>query len=251
VFISSRQYTRRDFLARTSAGFGALAFSALARLNAADKAGRRPTIDPLNPFAPRQPDFKPTAKSVIFLFMVGGPSHVDTFDYKPELQKLDGKPVPDSIKKAVEGDEVRECVSRLQRRADGQSVSVEAIRPVGNVGERTLPERRATRGRTLLHSLASGGQQQSRARELSTSHRRYSPGQSEPRFLGDIRTRHGESGFAGYVMLFDAGPLGGAANYSNGFLPAAFQPTRLRDAGTPGSRLDAAGGIRFRPTHVA
>ncbi|HAV61345.1 MAG TPA: DUF1501 domain-containing protein, partial [Verrucomicrobiales bacterium] len=37
----------------------------------------------------------------------------------------------------------------------------------------------------------------------------------------------------GYVMLFDAGPLGGAANYSNGFLPAAFQPTRLRDEGTP------------------
>ena len=37
----------------------------------------------------------------------------------------------------------------------------------------------------------------------------------------------------GYVVLFDAGPLGGAANYSNGFLPAAFQPTRLRDKGTP------------------
>ena len=37
----------------------------------------------------------------------------------------------------------------------------------------------------------------------------------------------------GYVVLFDAGPLGGAGNYSNGFLPAAFQPTRLRDKGTP------------------
>ena len=41
------------------------------------------------------------------------------------------------------------------------------------------------------------------------------------------------SDLPGYVMLFDAGPLGGAANYSNGFLPAAFQPTRLRDTGTP------------------
>ena len=37
----------------------------------------------------------------------------------------------------------------------------------------------------------------------------------------------------GYVMLFEAGPPGGAANYSNGFLPASFQPTRLRDTGTP------------------
>jgi hypothetical protein len=37
----------------------------------------------------------------------------------------------------------------------------------------------------------------------------------------------------GYVVLFDAGPLGGGSNYSNGFLPASFQPTRLRDRGTP------------------
>jgi hypothetical protein len=58
-------------------------------------------IDPINPFAPRPPQFPPKAKSVIFLFQVGGPSHVDTFDYKPELQKLNGKPVPQAIKDAV------------------------------------------------------------------------------------------------------------------------------------------------------
>src|SRR4030095_6876723 len=59
-------------------------------------------LDPLNPFAARPPHHQPRATSVIFLFMVGGPSHVDTFDYKPELQKLHGKPVPDSLKFAVE-----------------------------------------------------------------------------------------------------------------------------------------------------
>src|SRR5687767_9232797 len=64
--------------------------------------GRSPVIDPLHPMRPRQPHFKARAKSVIFLFMVGGPSQVDTFDYKPVLQKLAGKPVPESIKKAVE-----------------------------------------------------------------------------------------------------------------------------------------------------
>src|SRR5687767_15756746 len=61
----------------------------------------KPAINPLNPFAARAPHFAPKAKSVIFLFMVGGPSQVDTFDYKPELQKLDGKPVPAHIKEAL------------------------------------------------------------------------------------------------------------------------------------------------------
>src|SRR2546425_649109 len=60
-----------------------------------------PVIDPLNPFAPRRPHFAPRAKSVIFLFMVGGPSHVDLFDHKPVLQKLNGQPVPESIRQAV------------------------------------------------------------------------------------------------------------------------------------------------------
>ena len=83
-------------------GFGALALSALWRLESQAASSKAPIIDPLNPFSPREPHFVPRAKSVIFLFMVGGPSQVDTFDYKPELPNLNGKPVPDSIKKAVQ-----------------------------------------------------------------------------------------------------------------------------------------------------
>src|SRR4029077_18176853 len=48
----------------------------------------------LNPLAARPPHFTPKAKSVIFLFMYGGPSHVDTFDYKPKLYDLDGQTIP-------------------------------------------------------------------------------------------------------------------------------------------------------------
>ena len=55
------------------------------------RAGRKMEIDPLNPFKPRVPDFQARAKSVIFLYMVGGPGQMDTFDYKPVLQKLHGK----------------------------------------------------------------------------------------------------------------------------------------------------------------
>src|SRR5688572_11751988 len=90
-------HSRRHFLSAAGAGFGALALAAIERQGFA-----APKMDPLHPLAPRRPDFEPKARSVIFLFLVGGPSQIDTFDYKPELQKLAGKPVPASIRKAVE-----------------------------------------------------------------------------------------------------------------------------------------------------
>src|SRR5262245_9708561 len=101
MFAGPCNCSRRHFLGQVGTGFGALALSALWRLEARAATANSPRIDPLTPFSPRSPHFAPRAKSVIFLFMVGGPSHVDTFDYKPELQKLNGKSVPDSIRKAV------------------------------------------------------------------------------------------------------------------------------------------------------
>ena len=70
--------SRRDFLQRTGAGFGAVALSGLLQGTAgADSPAAMPVIDPLNPFAPRRPHFRPRAKSVIFLFMVEiGRAHV-------------------------------------------------------------------------------------------------------------------------------------------------------------------------------
>src|SRR5690606_37293296 len=78
--------SRRDFLGRSGLGFGSLAAAFL--MNAAEVK---------NPLAARKPMFPATAKSVIFLFMHGGPSHLETFDPKPLLEKLDGQPVPDSF----------------------------------------------------------------------------------------------------------------------------------------------------------
>src|SRR3954447_18607736 len=92
--------TRRDFLGTVTGGFGALALGALLRTSA--RAAAAPVvIDPINPFLPRAPHFAPKAKSVIFLYMVGAPSSIDTFDYKPELKKLHGKPVPTSFREAL------------------------------------------------------------------------------------------------------------------------------------------------------
>ncbi len=74
---------RRQFLQTTAAGFGWLAFSSLAT--------RQALADFSNPLAPRESHFTPRAKRVIFLYMQGAPSHLDTFDWKPELKQLDGK----------------------------------------------------------------------------------------------------------------------------------------------------------------
>src|SRR3954464_3256081 len=78
---------RREMLRRAGAGFGSLALAAML----ADEAR---AATPANPLAPREPHFKARAKRVIFLFMPGGPSQVDTFDPKPELTKQHGKPSP-------------------------------------------------------------------------------------------------------------------------------------------------------------
>lgn len=82
----NRFHSRRDFLSRAGGGFGALALGGLLQQN-----GLAATPQVVNPLAPHPPHFPVKAKSVIWLFMNGGPSHVDTWDYKPELEKRDGK----------------------------------------------------------------------------------------------------------------------------------------------------------------
>src|SRR6187549_1572040 len=93
--------SRRHFLSRMGCGFGALALEAMLR-GEARAAKPAVMIDPVAPMQARLAHLAPKAKSVIFLFMVGGPGSVDTFDYKPLLQKMGGQKVPESFRKAVE-----------------------------------------------------------------------------------------------------------------------------------------------------
>src|ERR1700693_677990 len=88
--------SRREFLLKAGGGFGALALAYFLQRDglalAAESAS--PVV---NPLAPRLPPSTPRAKSVIYLFMEGGPSHLDTFDPKPELMRLNGQPLPPSF----------------------------------------------------------------------------------------------------------------------------------------------------------
>jgi hypothetical protein len=234
MFVAPCNCSRRHFLGRMGAGFGAVALSALQHWESRGAlATAGPVIDPLNPHAARPPHFKPRAKSVIFLFMVGGPSQVDTFDYKPLLQKLDGKPVPDALRKAVE---TTRHANVFHGCKDELMASPYAWRQCGESGlwvSELYPRIGAHADELcVIHSLQAESNNHAPA--------------SYQLHTGDVRAGKASLGswvtyglgtmnqdLPGYVMLFDAGPLGGAANYSNGFLPPAFQPTRLRDAGTP------------------
>ncbi|MCE2803658.1 MAG: DUF1501 domain-containing protein, partial [Gemmataceae bacterium] len=85
----ARQLARRTFLGQTGLGLGAMALAGL--------GGRASTAGQADPLAPRQPHFAPKAKRVIHLFMTGAPSQLDLFDNKPELTKMEGKPLPPSV----------------------------------------------------------------------------------------------------------------------------------------------------------
>src|SRR4051812_29896733 len=83
--------SRRDLLATAGTGFGLLALADL--LAAEEKKSARPPRA-ASPYVVRRPHHAPRAKRVIFLYMPGGPSHVDLFDPKPRLAADNGKPLP-------------------------------------------------------------------------------------------------------------------------------------------------------------
>ncbi len=94
--------TRRSFFSDAATGLGAIALAQLLAddglLGKETKAPQRPAIDPRQPNAPRKPHFAAKAKNVLVIFCSGACSHVDTWDYKPELIKRDGQPMPGSEK---------------------------------------------------------------------------------------------------------------------------------------------------------
>src|SRR5215468_3584885 len=90
--------TRRTFLGRSTTGVGSIALASLLNPAMLVAAGKRPAQDKwrglVNPL-----HFAPKAKRVIFLCMAGGPSHFETFDYKPKLAEMHGQPMPESFTK--------------------------------------------------------------------------------------------------------------------------------------------------------
>ncbi len=124
-------FTRRQFLARTGMGFGALSLASLFGMNPGDASAA--ALGKAGPLAPKAPHFKTKAKSVIHIFAEGGPSHVDTWDPKPALSQYNNKTIPghDGLaygspfkfnKMGKSGIEVSEVFPKLGEQVDEMSI---------------------------------------------------------------------------------------------------------------------------------
>src|SRR5439155_11147640 len=112
--------SRREWLSRSACGFGALALAGL--------SARSATAASADPLAPKLPHFAPKAKRVIFLFMQGGVSHVDSYDYKPRLIQDAGKQLPFDDARALANSGTRatnrSCLDRKSTRLNSSHVAI-------------------------------------------------------------------------------------------------------------------------------
>ena len=223
--------TRREFLWQAGGAFTSVALTGLLvgrRLSrpagrAPPTASRRSSIR----WLPSRRTFAPKAKSVIFLFMYGGPSHVDTFDYKPKLYELDGQTIPVKTKgRGGAKNEGRVVGPKWKFKQYGQSgqwvsdlfphlatcvddiafiKSMTADSPIHGSAMLQMNSGKILSGSPCLGSWVNYG-------------------------LGSVNEN-----LPGFVVMLDptGGPISGAKNWSSGYMPATYQGTVLRSQGTP------------------
>ncbi len=224
---------RREVLSHLGAGFGALALRGLLGSEAQASDAQRNA-----PLASRPPHFAPRAKSVIFLFMYGGPSHVDLFDPKPALAKWHGQPIPvfnqeDAFRKGSKnsafaspfkftkhgrsGLDICELYPHLSRWADELCV----IRSMHTESNNHGP---------ALFQMQTG----------STLSGRPSIGSWATYGLGSENQN-----LPGFVVMLDhqGAPVNGALNWTSGFMPSAYQGIPFRPTGEPIAYLEPPKGV--------
>src|SRR5687767_13288251 len=227
--------TRREFIWQAGGGFGAVALAGMLgndffakQAFAAD--GVTP-YDPAkkfaNPLAPKKPHFTPKAKSVIFLFMYGGPSHVDTFDYKPDLYPLDGKTI--QVK----------TFGRGGKKNEGRVVGPKwTFKPYGQCGKHVsdLFPNVATcvDDIAFIHSMYADSPIHGSAMLMMNSGRLISGSPCMGTWVNYGLGSENEN-LPGFVVMLDktGGPISGAKNWSSGYMPASYQGVVLRPTGNP------------------
>ena len=186
-----------------------------------------PAGAPANPLAPREPHFAPKAKSVIFLFMYGGPSQVDTFDYKPSLYGLDGRTVP-----------VR-THGRGGHRNQGRVVGPKwRFRQYGQCGKHVsdlFPHiGTCVDDIAFIHSMTADSPLHGSAMLQMNSGKILSGapclGSWVNYGLGSVNQN-----LPGFVVMLDprGGPISGPKNWSSGYMPAHYEGTLFRSVGEP------------------
>jgi Protein of unknown function (DUF1501) len=216
--------SRRRMLRSCATGFGALA---LAALMAEESKASPPDSGPEGPLSPRPPHFPPRARRVIFLFMKGGPSHVDTFDYKPLLQRDSGKDLPFARPRVQFARTGKLLGSPWKFRKSGESgIEVSELFPhvAGCVDDlcilNSVHGTNAAHGGALL-KLHTG----------SDSFVRPSMGSWITYGLG---TENHD--LPGFITICPTLAHGGVLNWGSAFLPAQYQGTPLGNASVPSDR---------------
>jgi hypothetical protein len=223
--------TRREFLWQAGANFTGLALTGLLGadgfFNKASAAAPPLTNGRFNPLAPKKPHFEPKAKSVIFLFMYGGPSHIDLFDYKPKLNELDGKTI--NVKTFGRGGK------RDKSRVIGSPFTFKQYGQSGAWVSEVFPElATCVDDMTFLHSMTADSPIHGSAMLQMNTGKILSGAPSLGSWanygLGSVNEN-----MPGFVVMLDptGGPISGAKNWTSGYMPALYQGTVLRSAGDP------------------
>ncbi len=223
--------TRREFFNQAGSGLASIALASMLQHDRLRAATGAP-----DPLAPKKPHHPATAKSVIWLFMEGGPSHVDLFDPKPKLKDLDGQPMPASFGRPItamgtanntlmasprtwkqygqSGLWVSDWYPHIAEHADDLAVIrscwANGLNHVGSVCQMNTGDILA--GRPAMGAWVTYG--------LGAANRNL------PSFV---------------ILLDDREPIGGPKNWSSGFLPATFQGSQFRQGDTPILHLKAPG----------
>ncbi|HTS28207.1 MAG TPA: DUF1501 domain-containing protein [Bryobacteraceae bacterium] len=225
-------WSRRDFLFQSGGGISGLALAWLLNqdgLLAATPEGGACSAKATgyNPYAPRKPHFAPRATSVISLFMSGGPSHLDTFDPKPALDRYAGQPLTGKGEIVVrQGNPGPLMPSPFQFRKYGQcGMDVSEIFPLIAQQVDEMAFLRSVHGQSNDHVQATY--------ELNTGKIQMglpSVGSWVTYGLGSEN-----QSLPAFVVIYDrrGGPLGGPSNWSAGYMPAAYQATVFRSSGDP------------------
>src|SRR5262245_1121905 len=227
--------TRRWFFEQCGVGLGAIALGQLFQQN-----GWAAPAAPANPLAPKQPHFAPKAKRVVFLFMAGAPSHLELFDYKPELAKWNGKLPPAELVKGYRAAFINPSSTLLgpkfQFAKHGQSGA-------------ELSE--------LLPHLAGVVDDVAIVKSMNTDAFNHAPGQI---FMNTGTQQFGRPSMGAWVtyglgsessdlpayVVFSSGTKGtsgGSSNWGCGFLPSLYQGVLFRSSGDPVLYLSNPKGV--------
>jgi hypothetical protein len=235
---------RRWFLRDCALGLGA---AALAELMDSTPRATASTPRPADPLAPRPPHFAPKAKSVIYLFMAGGPSHLELFDYKPELARWDGKLPPAELVK-----DYRAAFINPQSKLLGPKFQFARHGECGAEVSELLPH------------LAGVVDEIAIVKSMVTDAFNHAPAQI---LMNTGNQQFGRPSMGAWVtyglgsqtqdlpafVVFSSGkkgPSGGNSNWGSGFLPTVYQGVQFRSGGEPVLYLTDPRGVD-RPLQAA